>query len=157
MSLESGTTLCRLNHELLPEPGSPIASTTIPFGGRAGALGTMAGIAGACGAAATVELRFQRVQRTATSGSSPVGFGALRFLHRRTGDTLGRKCLGYGLFASTPSSSPPAATTTAPGALRRTGGSRLRSRLPRSPAPVQTLPLTGRLLISLSSAALSTG
>ena len=37
MSLESGTTLCRLNHVLLPEPGSPIASTTIPLGGRCGA------------------------------------------------------------------------------------------------------------------------
>ena len=34
MSLESGTTLCRLNHELLPEPGRPMASTTRPFGGR---------------------------------------------------------------------------------------------------------------------------
>ncbi len=51
MSLESGTTLWRLNHELLPEPGSPIARTTIPFGGRADAAGTAAGTRGACGAA----------------------------------------------------------------------------------------------------------
>ena len=31
MSLESGFMLWRLNHELLPEPGSPIARTTVPF------------------------------------------------------------------------------------------------------------------------------
>src|SRR4051812_27327919 len=43
MSLDSATTLCRLNQELLPEPGSPIANTTMPFGGRAGAVGTAAG------------------------------------------------------------------------------------------------------------------
>lgn len=30
-SLESGMMSCRLNHELLPEPGSPIARTTAPF------------------------------------------------------------------------------------------------------------------------------
>src|ERR1019366_5323338 len=29
--------LCRLNHELLPEPGNPIARTTVPLLGRAGA------------------------------------------------------------------------------------------------------------------------
>src|ERR1019366_905362 len=29
--------LCRLNHELLPEPGNPIARTTGPLVGRAGA------------------------------------------------------------------------------------------------------------------------
>src|ERR1700679_2115529 len=36
-SLESGVTLWRLNHELLPEPGSPIARTTTPLEGRCGA------------------------------------------------------------------------------------------------------------------------
>ncbi len=51
MSLESGTTLCRLNHELFPEPGSPIARTTMPFGGRADAAGTAAGTRGAGGRA----------------------------------------------------------------------------------------------------------
>src|SRR6266436_8772077 len=39
-SLESGAMLWRLNHELLPEPGRPMARITAPFGGRAGALGT---------------------------------------------------------------------------------------------------------------------
>src|ERR1700686_13846 len=29
--------LCRLNHELLPDPGNPIARTTVPLLGRAGA------------------------------------------------------------------------------------------------------------------------
>ena len=61
MSLESGTTLWRLNHELLPEPGSPMARTTTPFGGRGGT----AGIAGTLGADATGEV-------TAGSSASPV-------------------------------------------------------------------------------------
>src|SRR5205807_505972 len=38
-SLDSGRMLCRLNHELLPEPGSPIASTTLPLLGCAAAAG----------------------------------------------------------------------------------------------------------------------
>src|SRR5580658_10330508 len=33
-SLESGVMLWRLNHELLPDPGNPIASTTTPLEGR---------------------------------------------------------------------------------------------------------------------------
>ena len=49
MSLESGTTLCRLNHELLPDPGSPMASTTIPLGGRGGAAGMRPGGVEVCG------------------------------------------------------------------------------------------------------------
>src|SRR3954462_2777933 len=32
-SLDSGVMLWRLNHELLPDPGRPTASTTIPFEG----------------------------------------------------------------------------------------------------------------------------
>src|SRR5260370_39609066 len=35
--------LCRLNHELLPDPGSPIASTTVPLLARAAAAATSAG------------------------------------------------------------------------------------------------------------------
>src|SRR6266403_1165769 len=35
--------LCRLNQELLPDPGSPIARTTVPLLGRAGAGTTWAG------------------------------------------------------------------------------------------------------------------
>src|SRR3984885_14867562 len=62
MSLDSGTTLWRLNQELLPEPGSPMASTTTPFGGHwaagAGAVGTLT-------AAATGEV-------TGGSSASPV-------------------------------------------------------------------------------------
>src|SRR6202161_3468572 len=46
-SLERGVRLWRLNHELLPEPGSPIASTTTPFGGRGDAAGTAGTFAGA--------------------------------------------------------------------------------------------------------------
>ena len=34
--------LCRLNQELLPDPGSPMARITVPFSGRAAA------VAGAC-------------------------------------------------------------------------------------------------------------
>src|SRR6266478_4547105 len=37
-SLERGDILCRLNHELLPEPGRPIAKTTTPFGVRGGGI-----------------------------------------------------------------------------------------------------------------------
>src|SRR5580692_8620029 len=35
-SLESGVTLWRLNHELLPDPGNPIARMTTPLEGRSG-------------------------------------------------------------------------------------------------------------------------
>ncbi len=52
MSLESGVTLCRLNHELLPDPGKPMARTTMPFGGRWGAAGIGAGGATSCAAPA---------------------------------------------------------------------------------------------------------
>jgi len=51
MSLESGTTLWRLNQELLPDPGNPMARTTMPLGGRGPAVETTAGTEGACGAA----------------------------------------------------------------------------------------------------------
>src|SRR5271168_3776231 len=35
--------LCRLNHELLPDPGSPIARTTVPLLGRAAVAAVTAG------------------------------------------------------------------------------------------------------------------
>ena len=62
MSLDSGRILWRLNHVLLPEPGSPIDSTTAPFGfldgwagGAAGApAGSTASIASAASAASPV-------------------------------------------------------------------------------------------------------
>src|SRR5712692_2339601 len=49
MSLESGLMLCRLNQELLPDPGRPIARTTTPFGARGVAAlgGAGAGVFGA--------------------------------------------------------------------------------------------------------------
>src|SRR5438270_5635238 len=59
MSLESGFKLCRLNHELLPEPGSPMASTTVPFDARgrcatgAAATGAASGFSSALGAGAS--------------------------------------------------------------------------------------------------------
>ena len=39
MSLESGVMLCRLNQELLPDPGNPMARTTVPFEARGAAAG----------------------------------------------------------------------------------------------------------------------
>ena len=39
MSLESGVMLCRLNHELLPDPGNPMARTTVPLEARGAAAG----------------------------------------------------------------------------------------------------------------------
>src|ERR1700723_2813594 len=47
MSLESGTTLWRLNQELLPEPGRPMARTTMPFGARCVTVAAAGGL-GAC-------------------------------------------------------------------------------------------------------------
>src|SRR5204862_6977205 len=44
--------LCRLNHELLPEPGSPMAKITTPLG-RAPAAGDASVILGVCGALIT--------------------------------------------------------------------------------------------------------
>src|SRR6266513_984729 len=44
--------LCRLNHELFPEPGSPMAKITTPFG-RAAAAGDATVILGVCGALIT--------------------------------------------------------------------------------------------------------
>src|SRR5436189_5878433 len=68
-SLESGVILCRLNHELFPDPGSPTARTTTPLDGRGadGTLATAAGAAGALGVAAAgcwePELRLPRPPR----------------------------------------------------------------------------------------------
>jgi hypothetical protein len=69
MSLESGTTLWRLNHELLPEPGRPIARTTTPFGGRCGA----AGVDGTLGAAAAEGVALGSSASPASGNSSSAG------------------------------------------------------------------------------------
>ena len=64
MSLESGVTLCRLNQELLPDPGSPMASTTTPLvafdviGVVAGVFGIGAGSARGCAVVASGEREF---------------------------------------------------------------------------------------------------
>ena len=67
MSLESGTTLWRLNHELLPEPGNPMARTTTPFGGRCGAAGT----AGTLGATGEVTVGSSASPASESSSSAP--------------------------------------------------------------------------------------
>ena len=69
MSLESGTTLWRLNHELLPEPGRPIARTTTPFGGRCG----VAGVDGTLGAAAAEGVALGSSGSPAWGNSSSAG------------------------------------------------------------------------------------
>src|SRR6476619_6084453 len=55
MSLESGLRLWRLNQELLPEPGSPIASTTVPLEMCGLVAGGIIGAAGDSGAVASAE------------------------------------------------------------------------------------------------------
>jgi hypothetical protein len=42
-SLESGVMLWRLNHALLPDPGNPIANTTVPRDGRGAGATAAAG------------------------------------------------------------------------------------------------------------------
>src|SRR6184192_1719069 len=46
--------LFRLNHELLPEPGSPMASTTVPLLGRCEAMAVGAGVDATVASAAAV-------------------------------------------------------------------------------------------------------
>ena len=46
--------LFRLNHELLPEPGSPMASTTVPLLGRCEAIAVGAGVDAAIASAGAV-------------------------------------------------------------------------------------------------------
>src|ERR1700730_12580864 len=46
MSLERGVTLWRLNQELFPDPGNPMARTTVPFEARGGASGLAAAAPG---------------------------------------------------------------------------------------------------------------
>jgi hypothetical protein len=48
MSLESGVILCRLNHELFPEPGSPMARITLPLGTSGAVTEEVATTAAAC-------------------------------------------------------------------------------------------------------------
>src|SRR5439155_7459225 len=46
--------LFRLNHELLPDPGSPMASTTVPLLGRCEAIAVGAGVDAATASAGAV-------------------------------------------------------------------------------------------------------
>jgi hypothetical protein len=54
MSLESGLILWRLNHELFPDPGSPMARITLPFGARGTAVGEAFAAACVTGAATSL-------------------------------------------------------------------------------------------------------
>ena len=75
MSLERGTTLWRLNQELLPEPGSPMASTTTPFGARAaavGAAGTLGVATDAAGASASPASGPSSSESTGVAGTAPL-------------------------------------------------------------------------------------
>src|SRR6476661_5042226 len=53
MSLDSGVILWRLNHELLPDPGNPIARMTLPLDTRGAAGGEVFAAAGGTGASAS--------------------------------------------------------------------------------------------------------
>ena len=114
MSLESGVTLCRLNHELLPEPGSPIARTTMPFGGRGAAAGTAAGTCGACGTDAAGACGFGALPGASATPSVRQIPSAAR---DNTFDGGGCEGLSYGLLATASSAS--TATTTATSAVPR--------------------------------------
>ncbi len=85
MSLESGTTLFRLNQELLPDPGSPIARTTTPFGGRDATTGGTAG--GPVGAAdsATGGAARPAADGVSSEGASPIALTAAGVKARPTG------------------------------------------------------------------------
>src|SRR5882724_6530672 len=50
MSLDNGVMLCRLNHELFPDPGNPMARITVPLGTRGAAAGAGFAADGATGA-----------------------------------------------------------------------------------------------------------
>src|ERR1019366_1528121 len=62
--------LCRLNHELLPDPGNPIASTTVPLLARTGDGATPACTAGA---GATTAGNFPATTGSGTGGSAANG------------------------------------------------------------------------------------
>ena len=111
MSLDNGTTLCRLNQELLPEPGSPMASTTMPLGGRAGAAGTAAGVAWRSRNRSFCLGRFQRAFFGAPPWY-PGRSGTMPFARRGEG-------LRYGLFATASAS---ATATSAAAAASTLGG-----------------------------------
>ena len=79
MSLESGTTLWRLNQELLPEPGRPMARTTMPFGGRVAAAGTAVGTRGACGTASAAGSAVSSAPSSGAVSSDPGSSGTMPF------------------------------------------------------------------------------
>src|SRR5260370_42064618 len=62
--------LCRLNHELLPDPGNPIASTTVPLLARTG-VGDGAATTGSGAEAATAD----GSAATAGAGVAATGLG----------------------------------------------------------------------------------
>src|SRR5271168_669610 len=70
--------LCRLNHELLPDPGNPIASTTVPLLARAGATGTSpgAGVAGKFAATADAGADDSNVVDAADDSAAATGAAA---------------------------------------------------------------------------------
>src|SRR5260221_1075957 len=74
MSLESGLRLCRLNHELLPDPGNPMASTTVPFDARGRAAAGTSGTDGA-DAARAAECVGDASAAGATSAGRAARFG----------------------------------------------------------------------------------
>ena len=54
MSLERGVILWRLNQELFPDPGNPMARITLPFGTRGATVGEAFAAAGITGASASL-------------------------------------------------------------------------------------------------------
>src|SRR5207244_286843 len=120
MLLESGVTLCRLNQELLPDPGSPMASTTTPLvafdviGVVAGVFGIGAGSARGCavvasgasiiasaGCDAVADCGLRPVSRaSAPSTSTATPTAARRPITRgsRRGNLLRRQCLSLPSF-----------------------------------------------------------
>ena len=100
MSLESGVMLCRLNHELLPDPGNPMARTTVPFEARGAAAGVVS-------------------RAPATSMCSPARSGDLRPSLRDAGSDWPGSCGLRSASASATSSPPPSAariSASGPGA-----------------------------------------
>src|SRR6266851_5215120 len=79
MSLESGITLCRLNQELLPEPGRPIASTTRPLGGRwvAGIAAGPLGAWGTCGRISSPGIDPSAIASLLSGDSASTGAGGI--------------------------------------------------------------------------------
>src|SRR5271154_6760666 len=76
--------LWRLNHELLPDPGRPIASTTVPLLARAGADAECAGsFAATAGAGADDFGADDSVAAASAVGSAAAGVCAARGVRER--------------------------------------------------------------------------